>query len=259
METFWIWTQRSTILTAFSNIETEANTEYVITFDFRSHTTVDPNATADTNGFQVWFNGELVGQYSADEAWQTGSIVVTSSQAGPTELLFCEIEEGEFNSGDSRGAFLDNIRVMKVGNDVVTNGSFETTFGERTTFFQPFEVEGWGAFGETEAVRILQLANNSGSEIDTSFGQRYLNLDTQSGHQDGVYQDIATTAGTTYLLRFDYRTDGDQGNSGSAATQDEFRVRWNGSWVGTFVSEGEWTSVGSDCDFDSGLYPAHVS
>ncbi|MEM7783112.1 MAG: FKBP-type peptidyl-prolyl cis-trans isomerase [Planctomycetota bacterium] len=230
----------------YQTIDTRADTEYVITFDFRSHTTVDPDATANTNDFQVWFGGNLVGQFSGKDEWQTGTIVVTSS-GGPTELLFCELEEGPTNSGDSRGPFLDNIRLMETNpaEGVISNAGFETTAEDRTTFFRPQDVDGWAAFGDTEDVRFLKIPTNSEFTSNGTEGEQYLNLDSQSGHQDGVYQDLSTSAGTTYLVSFDYSTDGDQGTAGSnAEIRDEFRVRWDNAWAGTFFSEGDWRSVG---------------
>ena len=75
-----------------------------------------------------------------------------------------------------------------------------------------------------------------------------MNLDATESTRDIVFTDIETTAGTTYYVTFDLRTDGDP-----ATDADELRVRWevpstaagdDSGWASTIRGNSEWQQYG---------------
>ena len=226
----------------FQSVDTVAGKEYLITFDFRTHPVAFASgADANTNSFRVLWNGSVVGDYSAADLWQTGAIKVTGT-GGSAELLFCEIEEGALNAGDSRGPLLDNIRMVETTDAAIVNGGFETTEADKSLFFRPWEVDGWAAMGADVNDRFLKVINNSQSNNQGTEGDQYLNLDTRADFTDIIYQNVTTEAGKTYFVSFDYRTDGIQGDD--VTQRDEVRVQWNDVWATTLIGDGEWRTVG---------------
>ena len=229
----------------YQDINTEASTQYLISFDYSIHPTADENATDNTHAFEIWWNGEQLGTYTGASYWQTGVFEVTSSDAATTELLFCEVQEGAFNGGDGRGALLDNIRVVKANEVTVNNGSFETNSTEKNLFYRPYEVENWGAMGADVNDRWVKIVEQDGTSATN--GTQYLNLDATETTRDMVFTDLATTAGATYYVTFDMRTDG------ASSASDELRVRWNAplttagtgaEWAGTIIGNDSWQTYG---------------
>ena len=227
----------------YQDFETVAGNEYLVTFDFRSHPVFDAAATARTNDFEVLFNGNVVGEYSGADLWQTGAVTVMSDVTGSSELMFREIAEGANNAGDTQGALLDNIRVMNANAGSIVNGSFETTQDGVETFFRPWEVDGWAAMGDDVNDRYLKIFRNDQSVSQATDGNQYLNVDTRAGFTDMIYQNLQTTPGSTYFVSFDYRTDGPQGTD-DITVRDEIRVQWQDVWASTISSEGDWRTVG---------------
>lgn len=230
----------------YQDLDTEIGTEYLIAFDFSNHPTEDPNATANTHGFQVWWNDVLMATYTGTETWQTGVISVQAGDSDFTRLQFSELEEGVNNGGDGRGALLDNIRVIRATERTVANGSFEINSEDRDLFYRPWEVDNWSAMGAEVTDRWLKIVEQD-STLATD-GTQYLNLDATESTRDIVFTDLATTVGATYFVTFDMRTDGDP-----ATDADELRVRWetpstvagdNSGWATTIKGNANWQTYG---------------
>ncbi|MFK7770401.1 MAG: FKBP-type peptidyl-prolyl cis-trans isomerase [Mariniblastus sp.] len=227
----------------YQDLNTEAETEYLLTFDYRRHTVASDTASAVSQDFEVWWNFELVGRFTGGEKWNTGVIKVTSSALDLTQLLFCEITEVGAPGGDGIGALLDNVRVVKATEVAIENGSFENKAEDRTLFYRPQDVPGWSAIAADVNDRFLKIATSDvsetpepGSAVATD-GGNYLNLDTTKDHRDVVFTNLETVAGETYYVTFDLRTNGDQ-----AVSSDELRVRWNDAWASTIIGHGDWSS-----------------
>ncbi|MCP4773466.1 MAG: DUF642 domain-containing protein [Planctomycetaceae bacterium] len=225
----------------FQRVDTDAGEEYLVTFDYRSHPTVDVSASPRTNDFEIWWDGDRVGTYTGGDSWNTGAIVVTAGDLDTTVLLFCEIQEDGFSGGDGRGALLDNIRVVKANSVNVANGGFETTDASESVFYKPDQVDSWGAVAATNPDRWLKIFEGNAAE-----GNQYLNLDTTETHRDIAYQDLTTEAGASYYVTFSMKTDGDQ-----SVSSDELRVRWNGSWATTVFGTDTWETYGVMVTADS--------
>ncbi|MDG1513108.1 MAG: FKBP-type peptidyl-prolyl cis-trans isomerase [Mariniblastus sp.] len=225
----------------FQRVDTDAGEEYLVTFDYRSHPTVDVSASPRTNDFEIWWDGDRVGTYTGGDSWNTGAIVVTAGDLDTTVLLFCEIQEDGFSGGDGRGALLDNIRVVKANSVNVANGGFETTDASDSVFYKPDQVDSWGAVAATNPDRWLKIFEGNAAE-----GNQYLNLDTTETHRDIAYQDLTTEAGASYYVTFSMKTDGDQ-----SVSSDELRVRWNGSWATTVFGTDTWETYGVMVTADS--------
>lgn len=214
----------------FQRVDTEVGAEYLVTFDYRSHPTVDVSASPRTHDFEIWWDGNRVGTYTGGDSWNTGAIVVTAGDLDTTVLLFCEIQEDGFPGGDGRGALLDNIRVVAANSVGVSNGGFETTDSSDSVFYKPEQVDSWGAVAATNSDRWLKIFEGNAAE-----GNQYLNLDTTETHRDIAYQDLVTEAGASYYVTFSMKTDGDQ-----SVNADELRVRWNGAWATTVFGTNAW-------------------
>lgn len=230
----------------YQDIPTVAGQQYLITFDFRGHPETPNGATAQTNDFEVWWGGQLVAIYSGQEFWHTGSLTVTATTTGTTELLFCEVpEDGQPAGGDGVGALLDNIRVVEVTENSVSNGSFEVATGTGV-FHTPDQVPSWFAptGSATQSQLKIAVADENTSATD---GLRYLNVDATDSTKDAAHIELDTTAGVSYYLTFDMKIDLRQdGNN-----DDELRVRWNDAWAGTFHGDTDWQTFGLMVTADS--------
>ncbi len=109
------------------DVETAGGQEYVLTFEFRERP-VDDGAAADTNEFEVTWDGEVVGRFTGIAHWQTASMSVTGASLESTTRV--EFREVSSDGGDGRGALIDNVRLVAVADMGIENGSFETTSGE---------------------------------------------------------------------------------------------------------------------------------
>ena len=234
----------------FQDVDTEAGTEYLVAFDFSIHPTEDPNATENTHAFQVFWDGDLVGTYTGSETWQTGVISVQGSASDTTRLSFAEFVEGDTGGGDSRGALLDNVRVVQATEQEIVNGSFEINSDDSDLFYRAYQVDGFGSAGSDDVnERLIQIVEeDEDSPVEATDGTHYLNLDATESTRDIVFTDIETTAGTTYYVTFDLRTDGDP-----ATDADELRVRWevpstaagdDSGWASTIRGNSEWQQYG---------------
>ena len=95
------------------DVATTPGQQYLLTFDFRAHPAANDNPTANSYDFEVWWNGTLQAIYTGGDIWQTGGLVVTGGDGATTQLLLCEVAEGDSGGGDGLGALLDNIRVCR--------------------------------------------------------------------------------------------------------------------------------------------------
>ncbi len=216
------------------DVATTPGQQYLLTFDFRAHPAANDNPTANSYDFEVWWNGTLQAIYTGGDIWQTGGLVVTGGDGATTQLLLCEVAEGDSGGGDGLGALLDNIRVVEANSETVGNGSFETTNEDKSQFFLPYEVDAWGAMGTDIASRLIKVETN---DFGTTDGDQFLNLDTTQTQRDIIFQDLTTVAGASYYVQFDVRSDGSQDNN-----SDELRVRWNDQWATTIHPDADWQS-----------------
>ncbi len=222
----------------FQDVTTEADTEYVVTFDYRNHPALGSDLTPFTYDFEVWWNGNLEGRFTGGDAWHTGVIKVTASDLATTRLLFCEIQEPGAPGGDGLGALLDNIRVFKATDYGLSNGGFEIDSSVSPGLVDSADVEGWTAFPDSSDDHMMGIDATS-SEIAATEGTSYLNLDTTSDQRDIVYRNLQTIPGATYVVTFDMRTDGE-----ATAGADQLRVRWNQDWAGTIHGTEQWETYG---------------
>ena len=230
----------------YQDVDTEVDTNYLVTFDFRNHPSANPIATPFTHDFEVYWDNQLVGRFTGGDSWNTAVINVRSSSLDTTRLLFCEIQEDGALTGDGQGALLDNIRVVEAHEVAIANGGFESlikTSEDQSVFFGPANVPGWSAMATDVADRLLKIQTEGSSE-----GSQHLNLDTTETNRDIIFTDLATTAGSSYYVTFDMRTDGDQ-----STNADELRVRWNQNWATTLKGTNDWETYGILVTTDSDL------
>jgi choice-of-anchor C domain-containing protein len=112
--------------------------------------------------------------------------------------------------------------VAAAATNIVQNGSFETPVESQgvTSYGQSATFDGWTvAFGNVEHIRsdYWQDAEGGAASVDLS--------GTTCG---GIYQDLSTIIGTSYLLSFDMA-----GNPDAGPTIKTMNVQWNGTIVRT--------------------------
>ncbi len=222
------------------DIETD-EAEYMLAFDARTRP-VDADADPLTNDLEVYWGGVSQGRFTAVDHWQTITIQLMGD-GRLTELLFCEVPEPNASLGDGRGPLIDNVRLVKVSDSVVENGSFELAVKGEGDLFTSRNVAGWAAMGPTTERRI-QIVDTT----DASDGNRVLSLDWSAASLDRVYQDVATQANATYFLSFEMRS-----SSGQPDVANDLRVRWSDEWAGTFRGDADWQSFGVVVTADSDL------
>ncbi|MEM7453713.1 MAG: peptidylprolyl isomerase [Planctomycetota bacterium] len=223
----------------FQDIATEEGESYILAVDFRERP-VDENAAAVTNTFEIYWNELLVGTYQGTEQWQTATIVVEGT-ADLTRLEFREVGESGNPGGDGRGALIDNVRVVSVSEMAIANGDFQTIPGDGGAgFYHTREFTAWGAMGTDVINRLIQID-------DDGTGNYSLNLDTTASQVDRIWQDITTTSGAQYFLRFDLTS------AGPNADLNELRIRFGNQWVGTFFGQSDTRSFGVLVEADSDL------
>ena len=240
----------------FQDINTQVGQQYLLAFDFRNSPLIDGDTDNSTNDFEVYWNGELIASMTGGDFWQTAAFTVIgasddSSNDRPGEnvlsrLEFRDMREGD-REGDGRGSLIDCVRLTAVSDASITNGSFESVGDEPGPNFAPADVEGWSVFNfaDDATPRVIQI-DQFQTEDSTNDGDNFLSIDSDSELIDQVFQDIATEAGRSYYVTFDYRVDPD-----SSADPEQLRVRWNNAWAATFTGTSQWQSVGILLDADS--------
>jgi glucose/arabinose dehydrogenase len=85
-------------------VQTSAGQTYALTFDAR----LRPSTSASTQAVEVLWNGQRAGLITPDSTWKPYSLAVTGSGSQGT----LTIRELTGQSGDGRGALLDNFRLV---------------------------------------------------------------------------------------------------------------------------------------------------
>ncbi|MEC9091451.1 MAG: peptidylprolyl isomerase, partial [Planctomycetota bacterium] len=93
-----------TIDGVFQELETEANTQYFISFDLKSASGIPD----DQNDLRVRWNGEFMGKFSGDDQWETFGFFA-EAETDLTRLVFREA-----GTGEGRGPFVDNLKIDKL-------------------------------------------------------------------------------------------------------------------------------------------------
>ena len=89
--------------------DAETGVTYAVTFDFAAR--ID-GPHRDTDRFEIWWNGSPIGAFDpTSTVWQTASIQVVGADGIDT----LQIREAGLN--DSWGALIDNVNVVKTGNE----------------------------------------------------------------------------------------------------------------------------------------------
>jgi cyclophilin family peptidyl-prolyl cis-trans isomerase len=229
----------------FQEFVTQANETYLVTFDLQGQI---PTSGLVTENVEVYWNGDLVGEFESTSFFTTHAFAVTGA-AGNSRLEFREAASGTDASGNGIGVLIDNVNVAVAAETTgVTNGSFETVTGEGP-FYANGNVPGWFALDRGDRPDLIQVQENGdNTNAPATDGVHVLNLDTNNDTVDHVYSDFSTVDGRQYFVTFDLFADGDQ----SATEPDEVRVRWRAAdseiqtdqWIATVFGNNTWQSYG---------------
>jgi hypothetical protein len=131
---------------------------------------------------------------------------------------------------------LNFLSAASAQTNLVANGSFEEPAVSDPNGYEFFSdpIPGWQlSFGD---LIELQRGYSGWSPAD---GSQWLELD--SNISAGIYQDIQTTPGETYILRFAFSprpwSDG-RANFGGAEEYDGVRILWDGEILDTITGDG---------------------
>ncbi|HEY3267722.1 MAG TPA: DUF642 domain-containing protein [Armatimonadota bacterium] len=174
------------------------------------------NYVARTGAAESNTLGFLYDGYVQDSVYR---LSYTFPHAAPTLAVRFQGAPNENIGNESWG--LDNVAVsVSASRDLLLNGGFETApIGIASLLlYGGSSFYGWRVGGQNVDLVQTDFAPATGSQC----------LDLNGGAAGGVYQDIATTAGQTYILRFALA-----GNPNGAASPPEkaLSVRWNGAPV----------------------------
>ncbi len=123
-----------------------------------------------------------------------------------------------------------SLAIVPAGaNNLVVNGGFENpdmsddpaTRNSRL-FIDPDTIPGWSGNGE----KVTLIESNVSQTTDE--GDQWLRIDYYDDVIEGIYQDIQTVAGQTYVLSFDSAT-----QRHTAQIENEIEVYWQGNLLGT--------------------------
>jgi hypothetical protein len=229
-----------------TSVQTEADRSYTLAFDFKSNS----GGSVSDNQFEVWWNGQKVGDYgpTAGQGWTAASVTVSGTGA-PTTLEF-RTRTSTFGMSNFNGAHLDNVRLIAgplpgsgsppsgdvpgrtYGSNLIQDGGFEGLAGG---YSSSLSTSAWQSSTGTAEVwddYIRQI--NGGGPLPVA-GQKYLEID-QGTELNSVWQDVNTTAGKSYQLDFS-----SVGRS-SGGVSDSMEVLWNGTVIGTVTAaaDGTW-------------------
>ncbi len=219
--------QADVLESVFQDVNTDSGQLYTLAFDLRGRTVAN-TADATTNDIRILWDGAQVGTYRGiTEFWQTFTVDVAGGSADLTRL---EIQEVDGAGNDGIGPIIDNLRLVPVSSQTVENGSFEEN---SVGTVSEDDIPGWSVVGE-DSNRSVDVQDGTASN-----GSLYLNLDRQAENSDVVYTDITTESGGIYFVSFDLRSE-----SGSVGEDEEMRIRWNDTWVGTYRGNSDWQSFG---------------
>ncbi|MCU0883027.1 MAG: hypothetical protein MUF14_10220, partial [Hyphomonadaceae bacterium] len=238
-------TDNATQTEIYQSIATEAGKSYQISVDHKARQSYTGSAT---NGIEVIWNGQVVGDISATDwqNWTTSTFNVTAS-GNNSQLMFRE----KGGNGDGFGAHIDNVKVQErldiaaappanadiasrtYGNTLLIDGSFENIgAGWGTTL----GATGWQS-ADSNMVEVWDagMTGEHGGPGATN-GQKYLELDRDMV-RDEVWQDVQTEAGKTYQLDFNTFAKGNVSTTGNSV-----EVLWNDQVIGTVTprADGKW-------------------
>lgn len=233
-------------------LATEAGKTYQISLDHKARLAY---TGAATNGIEVLWNGQVVGDISATDwqNWTTSSFTVTAS-GNSSQLMFRE----KGGNGDGFGAHMDNVRVQErldipaagppsadiasrtYGTSLIQDGGFEAV---AEGVVSSLATSAWQTpDGNAEIWGSATLGFHAGNGTGAPQGGQFLELD-QYGTQhndlvpDEIWQDVQTQAGRIYQLDFN-----SMGRSGGGTLSNTMEVLWNGDVIGTVTSaaDGTW-------------------
>jgi cyclophilin family peptidyl-prolyl cis-trans isomerase len=117
--------------------------------------------------------------------------------------------------------------------NLVVNGDFEDYTPGDDRFYDESEVLGWQALNASGGQQFNIM--NYGLDYESA-----LDLDSTPAQFDAVYQEIATTPGSEYLIAFDFR--GHPSENGVTPTERtfDFEVWWNQERVAVYTGDRFW-------------------
>ena len=149
----------------------------------------DLDGLLDSQGYNL-IQAPGVSQVSGDETgniyFQGPGLLALADNGGPTQTLALYLGDGESPPSQA----LDRGGPLPGAPELITNGSFETPALPPMNTSWATAIPGWQlAFGTA-----FEIQNGiSGPSAD---GSQHVELDSDSN--SGIYQDVATTPGTTY-------------------------------------------------------------
>ena len=238
----------------FQDVDVTVGQQYLFSFDFFGPDQVDGVSTPATNDFEVFYNGELLGSLQGSGSFEQASFAVigaANDPAGSTDTGDVVSARFEFRDGssgdrggDGRGSLIDAVSLVAVTSGDVVNGGFENNDSADGPNFAPEDVDGFSVFSfasDTED-RVIQILNDDSGVDDNSF----LNLNSSTDQIDRVFQDLATEAGSTYVVTFDLRAD-----PASTASPDQLRVRFDNQFAASIVPNDQWQTYSVVVDASS--------
>ncbi|HLF27899.1 MAG TPA: DUF642 domain-containing protein [Anaerolineae bacterium] len=120
---------------------------------------------------------------------------------------------------------LPPVSTLQATTNLVENGSFEQPALSQNSFQYLGSIPGW-ALSEGTAIEV----QNRIQGWPAAEGYQLVELDSTSS--SGIYQDIPTTPGAAYLLRFAFSP-----RPGRTASDNVLEVNWNGARLGELISE----------------------
>ncbi|MEM7782072.1 MAG: Ig-like domain-containing protein, partial [Planctomycetota bacterium] len=174
--------------------------------------------------------GSVTGQTSdiGEGQFQTVKIDVTGSDFAGADFEGQNLRIELLSTGNDGGGVsqvnFDNVRMMEM-NEASTDRFSQNSNGQE---------RGWGVFDEVEG---WKTSDGSGIEIQESVagnasdGLAHVELDSHDN--SGMYQDIPTQAGQTYVFSFDYSP-----RPGVAEASNVIEVYWEGEKIDTISADG---------------------
>jgi hypothetical protein len=202
----------------YQTIDTVAGERYRLSLRFAPR----PGWSADSNAFEVTWNGQVVGRAAPD-----------GNAGGPTvwqQIEFEVIGTGrdrlsldETGADDGYGALIDDVRLEGSANRLV-NGSFEVNTTPDGGF--TFEaLPGWTS--TAEAIEVWRKHQG----YTAASGQSWIEVDLGPSAADRIEQGVATTAGHAYRLTLSFAAR--PLPAGFAPDTNDFHVYWNGTLLET--------------------------
>ena len=229
----------------FQDVDVIVGQQYVFSFDLFGPDQLDVATELQSNDFEVYYNGELLGALEGNNRFHQASFVVTgaandsdgSAEAGDTVSARFEFRDGSSGDrgGDGRGSLIDAVSLVAVTEASVVNGDFEGNDSADGPDFVPEDVDGFSlfTFADDPEDRVIQILSDDGD------AGNFLNLNSSSNVTDQVFQDFSTEAGQTYFVTFDARVD-----PTSTSSPDQLSVRFDNQFAAAVVGTDQFQSYG---------------